>query len=99
MLKDKDNFGMKLIHDGYWMFTGQETNNDEKFAYYGYSTYTFKDNILTEHIVYHSVPDNINGSFSWETTVEGDKLVLKGPVKIGNFMGESLEVTETYMRK
>ena len=95
MVKDRDNFGMKMIHDGYWMFTGQETNDDGTYQYYGYSTYTFKGNILTEHIIYQSVPDNIGELFPWETTVEGDKLILKGPVNIDS----PLEVTETYMRK
>lgn len=95
MVKDRDNFGMKLIHDGYWMFTGQETNADGTYQYCGYSTYTFKGNILTEHIVYHSVPENIDGLFPWETTVEGDKLILKGPVNIDS----PLEITETYLRK
>ena len=95
MVKDKDNFGMKMIHDGYWMFTGQETNDDGTYQYYGYSTYTFKGNTLTEHIIYHSVPDNIGGLFFWETTVEGDRLILKGPVNIDS----PLEITETYLRK
>lgn len=95
MVKDEDNFGMKMIHDGYWMFAGQETNADGTYQYYGYSTYTFKKNFLTERIVYHSVPDNIGGLFFWETTVEEDKLILKGPVNIDS----PLEITETYMRK
>lgn len=95
MVKDKDSFGMKMIHDGYWMFTGQQTNDNGTYQYYGYSTYTLKKNILTEHILYHSVPDNIGQLFFWETTVEGDKLILKGPVGIDS----PLEVTETYMRK
>jgi len=95
MVKDKDNFGMKMIHDGYWMFTGQETNDDGIYQYYGYSTYTFNNNVLKERIVYHSVPDNIGALFYWETTVEEDKLILKGPVN----MESPLEITETYMRK
>ena len=97
--KDSKNYHMKLIHNNYFMFTGQEMINGVETPSYGYGTYTFEDNIYTEHIIYHVAKDAIGTSPSFEMTVNGDTLVQKGPLKIGDFKDVNYEFTETYVRK
>lgn len=97
--KDASNYHMKLIHDNYFMFAGQEIINGVATASYGYGTYTYKDNIYTEHIIYHVAKDEIGKSASFETTVKGNTLIQKGPLKIGDYKDAKFEFTETYVRK
>jgi len=97
--KDSKNYHMKLIHNNYFMFTGQEMINGAAAPSYGYGTYTFEDNIYTEHIIYHVAKDTIGTSPSFETIVNGDTLIQKGPLKIGDFKDVNYEFTETYVRK
>jgi ketosteroid isomerase-like protein len=99
MVKDTKNFGMKMIHNSYFMFSGQDTNNSATEASYGYGTYTFKDNIYTENIIYHVGKELIGKSMSFEMTVKGDTLIQRGPLKIGEFKDITYEITETYVRK
>jgi len=97
--KDPDNFHMKLIHDNYFMFAGQETVDGDASASYGYGTYTLEDNVYTEHILFHVGEDAIGTSPSFEMTVDGDTLIQKGPLKIGDFKDVDWGITETYERK
>jgi hypothetical protein len=97
--KDENNYHMKLIHDNYFMFTGQEITKGVATASYGYGTYTFKDNIYTEKIIYHVAKDVIGKSLSFEMTIKGNTLIQRGPLKIGDFKDAKFEFTETYIRK
>lgn len=97
--KDSNNYHMKLIHNNYFMFVGQEMINGAASASYGYGTYTLKDNIYTEHIIYHVAKEAVGTSPSFEMTVKGDTLIQRGPLKIGNFKDINYEFTETYVRK
>ena len=99
MDKDANNYGMKMIHDNYFMTLGQDMINGVLTANYGYGTYTFKDNIYTEHIIYHVDKGSIGKSPSYEMTVKGDTLIQKGPLKIGEFKDINYEFTETYKRR
>ena len=97
--KDANNKSMKLIHGNYFMFVGQEMTNGVASSHYGYGTYTFKDNIYTEHIIYISGEAFAGKTPSYEMTVKGDTLIQKGPLKIGDFKDSKTEFTETYVRK
>jgi hypothetical protein len=97
--KDANNCGMKLINDNYFMFVTKEMVNGVATATYGYGTYTFKNNIYTEQIIYISGEAFPGTSPSYEMTVKGDTLIQKGPLKIGDFKDSKIEFTETYMRK
>lgn len=97
--KDTNNNHMKLIHDNYFMFAGQETVDGVASPSYGYGTYTLDDNIYTEHIIYHIAKDAVGTSPSFEMIVDGDTLIQKGPLKTGDYKDVNWEVTETYIRK
>jgi hypothetical protein len=97
--KDANNFAMKLINNNYFMFVWKEIVNGVETPSYGYGTYTFKDNIYTENIIYHVGKELIGKSMSFEMTVKGDTLIQKGPLKIGDFKDDKSEFTETYIRK
>jgi ketosteroid isomerase-like protein len=97
--KDSKNYHMKQIHNNYFMFTGQEMIDGKPTAVYGYGTYTYKDKIYTEQIIYHGAKEAIGTSPSFEMTVNGDTLIQKGPLKIGDFKNVNYEFTETYVRK
>ena len=97
--KDANNYGMKLIHDDYFMFVGQEMVNGVVTANYGYGTYTYKNNIYMEKIIFISGKEFTGKSPSYEMTVKGDTLIQKGPLKIGDFKDGKIEFTETYIRK
>lgn len=99
MVKDANNYGMKMIHDNYFMFVDYRILEGEASAGYGYGTYTFVDNVYTETMIYHVGEDLIGKSASYEMTVEGDTLIQKGPLKIGDFKDEKAEFTETYVRQ
>jgi len=94
-VKDANNFGMKLIHDGYFMFTGQHVMDGEISPAYGYGTYTYDNNIYTENILFHVGKEFIGTTESYEMTVDGDTLVQKGPLEEGTGM----QFIETYVRK
>lgn len=95
MVKDTENFGMKLIHDGYFMFSNQLLIEGEESACYGYGTYTYDNNVYTEKIIFHCVEDAIGTTESYEMTVDGDTLIQKGP--LDNDAG--MQFVETYVRK
>jgi hypothetical protein len=97
--KDANNYHMKLIHNSYFMFAGQEMVNGVATPGYGYGTYDFKDNIYTENIIYHVDKAVIGKSMSFEMTVKGNTLIQKGPLKIGDFKDAKFEFTETYTRR
>jgi hypothetical protein len=99
MNKDANNYGMKMIHDNYFMTLGQDIISGVLTANYGYGTYTLKDNIYTENIIYHVDKGSIGKSPSYEMTVKGDTLLQKGPLKIGEFKDINYEFTETYIRR
>jgi hypothetical protein len=99
MVKDANNYGMKMIHDNYFMFVNHRMIKGEASSGYGYGTYTFKNNIYTENIIYHVGNDLIGTSPSYEMTVKGNTLVQKGPLKIGTYKDAKSEFTETYIRK
>lgn len=94
-VKDADNFDMKLIHDGYFMFTGQHVMEGEIAPAYGYGTYTYDNNVYTEKLIYHVAKEFIGTTLSYEMTVEGDTLIQKGPLEEDSGM----QFVETYLRK
>lgn len=97
--KDSGINQMKLIHDNFFMFSGQQTMDGDATPVYGYGTYTFENNVYTEHVICHVGEDAVGTSPSFEMTVDGDTLIQKGPIKIGDFKDADWEVTETYVRK
>jgi hypothetical protein len=97
--KDANNYHMKVIHNDYFMFAGQEMVNGVATPSYGYGTYSFKNNVYTENIIYHVDKAVIGKSMSFEMTVKGNTLIQKGPLKTGDFKDAKFEFTETYVRK
>jgi hypothetical protein len=94
-VKDANNFDMKLIHDGYFMFTGQHVMDGEITPAYGYGTYTYDNNIYTENILFHVGKELIGTTESYEMILEGDTLIQKGPLE-----GDTgMQFVETYVRK
>jgi hypothetical protein len=99
MVKDANNYGMKMFHSGYFMFVNHRVFEGVASGGYGYGTYTYKDNIYTESTIYHIGKELIGTSRSYQMTVKGDTLIQKGPLKIGDFKDAKFEFTETYVRK
>jgi hypothetical protein len=99
MVKDANHFGMKIIHDGYFMFSGQDFFNGVASGSYGYGKYIFKDNVYTEHVIYHVDKGSIGKSPSYEMIANENTLTQRGPLKTGDFKDIKFEITETYLRK
>lgn len=95
MVKNDDNFGMKTIHDGFFMFSGQDAAGGVVTPHYGYGKYTVDNNVYTETITHHFMKELIGDTPSYEMTVDGDTLIQKGPLE--NDPGT--QFTETYIRK
>lgn len=95
MEKDKDNFGMKLIHDNYFMFSGQDFVGGASTPHYGYGTYTYENNVYTETVNYHFMKEVIGTTPAYEMTVTGDTLIQKGPLS----NDPDMQIIETYVRK
>jgi len=99
MDKDADNYGMMMIHDNYFMTLGQDMINGALTANYSYGTCTIKGNIYKQKIIYHVDKGSIGKSPSYELTLKGDTLTLKGPLKIEEFKDANYEFIEIYVRR
>ncbi len=90
--------GRMIINDnhGTLFYTFRLKGDDREYAYWGTSTFTYRNGIMTEHCTDSSFKDIIGHTFSYRVTIKGDILTLAGPLTEDevSIMGNTLEVFE-----
>jgi|GEM_PF-4737214 hypothetical protein len=73
--------GRMIINDnhGTLFYTFKLKGDDRMYAYWGTSTFTYRNGIMTETCTDSSFKDMIGHTFSYRVTVKEDILTLEGP--------------------
>ena len=90
--------GRMIIHDshGTLFYTFRLRGDAREYSYWGTSTFTYRNGIMTETCTDSSFKDIIGHTFSYRVTIKGDVLTLEGPFTDDevSIIGNTLEIFE-----
>lgn len=86
---DGDCFQYKMLYNGNQSFIMRDTNGQWSRAAYG--TYSVEGDVFTEALISCTVPEQMGLAASWKFHMEGDKLIMEGPISVVDREGKAVE--------